>query len=74
MPAAEEPHVAELLAPGTRLEVRSGFDRSWSKGFVVEDAGPSGYRLRRRSDRSVLPTTFPSSDVRAERRTSMWWV
>jgi hypothetical protein len=33
-----------------------------------------GYRLRRRSDREVLPVTFPFDDVRRERRNSMWWL
>lgn len=75
------------MEPGTRVEVRSRFDRSWSRGFEIAEvvdapAGDSGsdegfapaYRLRRRSDGKVLPVLFPADDVREERRgRSMWW-
>jgi hypothetical protein len=74
MAAADESQQTDLLEAGTRVEVRSGYDRSWSKGFEVDSSGPNGYRLRRRSDRTLLPTTFRASDVRAERHKSMWWV
>jgi hypothetical protein len=35
-----------------------------------------GYRIRRRSDGSVLPVVFSREDVREERRRTndMWWV
>jgi hypothetical protein len=66
---------------GTRVEVRSRFNRAWARGFeVVEsvaDAGTDpGYRIRRRSDGSVLPVVFSPEDVREERRRTndMWWV
>jgi hypothetical protein len=64
---------------GTRVEVRSRFDRAWARGFEVVEpvAGASpGYRIRRRSDGSVLPVVFSSEDVREERRRTndMWWV
>jgi hypothetical protein len=62
------------LAPGTQVEVRTGFDGSWSTGFAVEEHTESGYRLRRQSDHAVLPTAFPRSAVRRERKSSMWWV
>jgi hypothetical protein len=67
------------MQPGTRVEVRSRFDRSWSRGFEVEEQlGPetdSRYRVRRHSDGSVLPTEFDAEEVRTERRgRSMWWV
>ena len=52
------------LAPGTEVEVRSTFDRSWKRGFVIEDASEQGYRLRRRSDGSVLPTPFAAEAIR----------
>jgi len=65
------------VGPGTRVEVRSRFDASWSRGFeiaeVVQDREPS-YRVRRRSDGSLLPVLFTHDDVREERRrSSMWW-
>ncbi len=63
---------------GTRVEVRSKFDRGWARGFevveTVNDLNP-GYRIRRRSDGSILPTVFDADDVREERRreNNMWW-
>jgi hypothetical protein len=65
------------VTPGTRVEVRTRFDDSWGRGFeiaeVVSDGAPK-YRLRRRSDGSVLPALFSDEDVREERRrASMWW-
>lgn len=56
------------------MEVRTGFDGSWSTGFAVEEHIASGYRLRRQSDDQVLPTSFLRSAVRRERKGSMWWV
>ena len=61
------------LAPGTRVEVRTGFDRSWSAGFVVEAVEDDGYHVRRRSDDEVLPVPIAMEDVRKERKNSMWW-
>lgn len=66
------------METGTRVEVRSRFDRAWARGFEVAEQvqGAAGYRIRRRSDGSVLPVVFPPDDVRAERRRTndMWWV
>ena len=65
---------------GTRVEVRSRFESSWARGFeiddVVDERDNVRYRIRRRSDRAVLPVLFDSDDVREERRKrdSMWWV
>ncbi len=64
----------ELLAAGTRVEVRNGFDGGWSRGFTVVAATSRGYRLRRRSDGTVLPTTFAVTDVRHEHNRSLWWI
>ena len=68
------------MEPGTRVEVRSRFDRRWSRGFEIdsvlaaEDPEPQ-YRIRRRSDNSVLPVEFPADDLREEKRhRSLWWV
>jgi hypothetical protein len=64
-----------LLPAGTGVEVRNGFDGAWSLGFEVAAHVDGGYRLLRCSDRSVLPRTFTSDEVRRTRRTSsMWWV
>ena len=64
---------APTLEVGTDVEVRTGFDRSWAKGFVVVEVTDIGYRLRRTSDASVLPAIFPMEDVRKERKSGMWW-
>lgn len=61
------------LPAGTRVDVRTGFDDSWSSGFAVEEHSAGGYRLRRRSDQQVLPTEFAPHAVRRERKNSMWW-
>jgi hypothetical protein len=67
---AERPRLLE----GTRVEVRTGFDGSWSSGFVVDAVTDTGYVLRRRSDSDVLPGEFPVDRVRRERKNSMWWM
>jgi hypothetical protein len=64
------------LSPGTRVEVRSSFDHQWSSGFEVIDGDDAGYRVRRLSDGSELPRTFPRDDLRRERerrRGGQWW-
>jgi hypothetical protein len=74
--------VTDILArvrPGTRVEVRSRFDERWTRGFEVSevleaDEGPPAYRVRRRSDNSILPVTFTDDDLREERRRhGLWW-
>jgi len=52
------------LIPGMPVEVRSRFDASWARGFVVADARPNGYLVRRVSDGAVLPSAFIDADVR----------
>lgn len=63
---------------GTRVEVRSRFDDRWSRGFevaeVVDEGGRARYRLKRRSDGSLLPTLFVDDEVREEKKRSMWWI
>lgn len=61
------------LPKGTRVEVQTGFDGSWASGFEVAEVFPDDYRLRRRSDDELLPTTIPAAKVRKERKNSMWW-
>ena len=68
------------VEPGTRVEVRSRFDERWTRGFevaeVVSEPDPDSvrYRIRRRSDGSVLPSLFVDDEVREEKKRSMWWV
>ena len=77
------PHAREyppVVEPGTRVEVRSRFDERWTRGFevaeVVSQDEPTAvrYRIRRRSDGSVLPALFIDDEVREEKKRSMWWV
>ena len=68
--AGPDPHLLEV---GTKVEVRSGFDHSWQPGFVVDDASPSGYVLRRQLDDALLPE-IPHDRVRRERKRETWWV
>jgi hypothetical protein len=64
----------ERLEPGTRVEVRRRFDQHWSRGFEVAEACEGGYRLRRLSDGSVLPTEFTDDEVRVEKKKQgLWW-
>jgi hypothetical protein len=54
------------------VEVRSGYEGAWERGFVVDEVTDSGYRLRRDLDGSVLPE-LPKDRVRRERRRETWW-
>jgi hypothetical protein len=66
--------------PGARVEVRARFDQRWARGFelveIVQDEGEARYRIRRRSDGSVLPALFIDDDIREEKKksASMWWI
>ncbi|MCU1461792.1 MAG: hypothetical protein JWO37_1867 [Acidimicrobiales bacterium] len=69
---AESSHIGPPLsthfAPGARVAVRSSFEGSWCSGYeiaaIVLDAdGIAGCRLRRTSDRTVLPAVFRLDEV-----------
>jgi hypothetical protein len=67
------------MEAGVRIEVRARFDQRWARGFevaeVVREGNAERYRVRRRSDGSILPVLFVDDDVREEKkRASMWWV
>jgi hypothetical protein len=71
---AEGARTEEKLEPGARVEVRRRFDQSWARGFEIADVLAEGYRIRRRSDGSVLPADFRFEEVRPERkRQGLWW-
>lgn len=68
------------MKAGTRVEVRSRFDGSWSGGFVLESEERDGTgrivgrKVRRASDSMLLPTVFAVDDVRREEdRRAIWW-
>jgi hypothetical protein len=60
-----------LPTPGTPVEVRSHFGQCWTRGFEIVETveRPAGYRIRRRSDHSILPAVFSREDVREDRVT-----
>ena len=60
---------------GTKVQVRTGFDRAWASGFEVAEEDDEGYVVRRLSDGRTLPHRFARADVRRDRRDDgMWWV
>jgi hypothetical protein len=67
-------HRAGAYPATTRVEIRSTYDGSWGKGFEVAEVTDGGYRIRRASDGSVLPTEFEPDEVRKERRRDNWWI
>jgi hypothetical protein len=54
----------QVLAVGTSVEVRGHFIGEWSGGFEVAETTHDGYRVRRLSDRYLLPVAFLDHDVR----------
>jgi len=58
----------QTLPAGTSVAVFSRFSSSWTSGFEIATGRDDGYQLRRHSDQSVLPKTFPIDDLRVERR------
>jgi hypothetical protein len=75
VPDAEHNGPSELLSPGTRVDVRTRYVGTWSRGFeVAETIKGDGYRVRRVSDGSVLPEPLSTDEVRPERRKQgLWW-
>lgn len=74
MKEADPAKGADLIPVGTRVEVRSRFVGSWSRGFEVAGQNERGYAIKRLSDGSVLPDDFDPSEVRAERhKRDFWW-
>ncbi len=66
--------VEERMKPGSRVEVRSRFDQSWSRGFEIAAVVEGGYEIKRLSDGEILPTTFDDDDVRKEhKKQGLWW-
>lgn len=61
-PAPADAH--ESISAGTTVEVLCRFDDRWTTGFTVVDVADDGYRLRRRSDGSILPAWFPADQIR----------
>jgi hypothetical protein len=50
---------------GQEVEVHTTFDNSWAPGFeIAEVIGRGRYRVRRKSDGTVLPTVTAEHDLR----------
>ena len=58
----------QSLPAGTSVAVFSQFSGSWISGFEIATGRDDGYELRRHSDQTVLPATFPIDDLRVEQR------
>lgn len=54
-----------MLIPGRRVELWIQLDKSWADGYEIADLTADGYLIRRMTDDSVLPQTFPVGSVRA---------
>jgi hypothetical protein len=52
------------LSIGTAVEVRNEFVASWTAGFEIAATTAEGYRVRRLSDRYVLPAEFAAQKIR----------
>lgn len=65
----------ESLSPGRHVEVRNRFTGGWSRGFELVETVDGGYRVRRLSDGSILPTLFLPEDVRPRpaKKAGLWW-
>ncbi|MBJ7282169.1 MAG: hypothetical protein JHD40_03550 [Acidimicrobiia bacterium] len=66
------------MQQGDRVEVRSRFQREWSRGFEITevvDGDSIRYRVKRRHDEALLPALFAEDEIRAEhRKRETWWV
>jgi hypothetical protein len=61
-------HANRPLPPGTPVQIFSRFSASWISGFDVATTLEDGCEVRRRSDDTVLPKSFPVDDLRVEHR------
>lgn len=57
---------------GEQVEVHTRFNDSWVAGFEIAEVADSGYRVRRRSDGSLLPNVTSESDLRPVPPMSRW--
>ena len=49
---------------GDLVEVHTRFDDAWADGFEIAELVPEGYRLRRLTDRALLPGFTSEADIR----------
>ena len=65
--AAVGPAGPQVIPPGTPVAVFNRYNASWVSGFEIATTRDDGYQLLRLSDRSVVPKTFRTEDLRAVR-------
>lgn len=56
----------DVLAIGSRVQVRNRYLSEFVGGFEVLEVSPDGYVVRRCSDGARLPAAFHADDVRPE--------
>jgi hypothetical protein len=61
-------HANRPLPPGTSVAVFNHYSAAWISGFEIATTLADGCEVRRRSDDTVLPKTFPVGDLRVEHR------
>ncbi len=66
-PAAPPAGATERIRPSADVEVWCRSLNTWSAGFVALDVSEEGWRVMRRSDRSVLPVRFSPAEIRPAR-------
>lgn len=49
---------------GEQVDVHTTFTDSWAAGFEIAELTDEGYRVRRKSDGSLLPGYTSDNDVR----------
>jgi hypothetical protein len=59
-----QPHALGPLRPGAPVEVRTRFEDRWTRGFEIAVIEHDLFRLRRKSDGTLLPRLFCAHDVR----------
>ena len=57
---------------GEQVEVHTRFNDSWVPGFEIAEVADSGYRVRRRSDGTLLPNVTSASDLRPASPMTTW--
>lgn len=70
---ADDNSTSTLPRIGTRVEVRVRYDGTWSPGFEVAGIEDDGYRIKRMTDGTVLPSLFGDDEVRREPSRPATW-
>jgi hypothetical protein len=63
-----------LARDGARHPRRSALTLRRQVAEIVAEGDSARYKLKRRSDGSVLPALFVDDELREEKKRSMWWI